>query len=525
MSHIGDVFLSYQQKLMTSASTCGVTIVEKSRRTGYSWAAGAIAVLTAGAAHAAGGMDVFYMGYNLEMAREFIDYCGTWAKQLQAAAGEMQETFFTDPDHPDRQIKAFRVQFESGFEIVALPSVARALRGKQGLVIIDEAAFHDDLEGVIKSAMALRMWGGRVLIISTHNGDVNPFNALVEDIRAGKKPYKLLRCTLDDALEDGLYQRICLVSGQAWSPEAETAWRAQLIAEYGDAADEELFVIPREGGGKAIPRALIEKRMNADLPVLRWRCDDRFVHQPDHIRTDVALAWCEEFVKPLLDALDPQTPCVFGEDFARKRDLTYIAPLQILKSLVRRAPFLIELRNVPFDQQREILFYVVDNLPRMRAGKLDAGGNGMYLAEKAMQKYGESRIECVQFSEPWYRENMPKLKAAFEDGSIEIPKDRDVLDDIALLELVRGVIRIPERTLGSDGEGRHGDAAIALALAWAASLADPEEYEYEAGRAAPTGLFGAAIPARRFSMTPPVDEDDRQFMGGKSGIMPELRPL
>ena len=43
-------FLTYQQKLMSSVSHHAVTVAEKSRRTGYSWALGAIAVLTAAAA-------------------------------------------------------------------------------------------------------------------------------------------------------------------------------------------------------------------------------------------------------------------------------------------------------------------------------------------------------------------------------------------------------------------------------------------------------------------------------------------
>ena len=40
------------QELMASVSHFAVTVVEKSRRTGYSWAAGAIAALTAAAARA-----------------------------------------------------------------------------------------------------------------------------------------------------------------------------------------------------------------------------------------------------------------------------------------------------------------------------------------------------------------------------------------------------------------------------------------------------------------------------------------
>ena len=69
-----DVFLPYQQELWSSVSLYAVTVAEKSRRTGFSWALGAIADGYAASSKASGGMDVLYMGYDHEMAREFIDY-------------------------------------------------------------------------------------------------------------------------------------------------------------------------------------------------------------------------------------------------------------------------------------------------------------------------------------------------------------------------------------------------------------------------------------------------------------------
>lgn len=35
-----------------------------------------------------------------------------------------------------------------------------------------------------------------------------------------------------------------------------------------------------------------------------------------------------------------------------------------------------------------------------------------------------------RFSEGWYREQMPPLKAAFEDGTLTLPADREIHDDI-----------------------------------------------------------------------------------------------
>lgn len=526
MSALPPGFLTYQQALMASISAHAVTVAEKSRRTGFSWAMGAVAVDHAARKKSDGGMDAYYMGYNQEMAREFIGYVGMWAEIFQSAAHPMEEIVIPDPDHPERSIKAFRVSFDSGFEVVALPSVPRALRGKQGLVIIDEAAFVDDLEEVLKAAMALLMWGGKVVVISTHNGDTNPFNILVTDIRAKKKPYHLLRVTLDDALADGLYRRICLTQGREWTAEAEAAWRQSLIDFYGDDADEELFCIPSASSGSYLPGPLIEARMQDGIPVLRLERNAEFTMWAEHQRQADIDAWIEEQLDPVLATLDHATPHCFGFDFARKGDLTVLMPLAITKTLVRRCPFLLEMRNVPFAQQRQVLWHAIQRLPRLRAGKMDATGNGMQLAEETVQRFGSS-IEAVMLNEPWYRENMPPFKAAFEDATIVLPRDREVMDDHRALKIVRGIARIPQHTLADDGKKRHGDSAIAGALAIAAARAEPEIYGYQsaATRAADSGVTSTGWRDRPDTF----DEDNPRPGRGilpalRGGVMPGLRP-
>jgi len=486
------VLLPYQQRLVEAVDRQQVVVVEKSRRTGFSWVAAAIAVLHAARSRDARGMDVLYMGYEKEMTREFIGYVADWARQFQVAAGTVEEFLFTDPDKPDASIGAFRVKFASGFEVVALPSMARALRGKQGLAILDEAAFMDDLPGVLKASLAYLMWGGKVLLLSTHFGDDNPFNAVVQDIRSGKLPYALLRCTFDEALAEGLFKRICLTTGQTWSPQAEAAFRADILAKYRDNADEELFCIPASGGAVPIPGTLVAARMDKAASVIRWKCDAGFLHQPDHVRRAATEAFCRLELLPLLSRLDATRRHVMGTDFARRRDLSVDWPIEIGPDLSLRTPFVLELRNVPFEEQRQILFFIADRLPRLFALAMDEGGNGMYLAEEAVKRYG-SLVLPVRLSEPWYREHMPFLKRHFEEGSFTVPADDDVADDFRLLRWVRGVIRVPDRTLGRDGEGRHGDAAIAAALAAFAARAEPAEYGY---RSIPTRTTGAANDAQ-----------------------------
>ncbi len=479
-----DLLLGYQKRLLETTAVNQVTVVEKSRRIGYSWAIAADGVLTSAADKAAGGMDTLYIGYNLDMAREFIDTAGAWARLFDRACSELAEFMFDDGS--DDGIKAFRITFASGFDIVALASRPRSLRGRQGYVIIDEAAFHDDLDELLKAALALLIWGGKVAIVSTHDGADNPFARLVEDIRAGKRPYALVRVTFDDALADGLFRRICLVRGKPWTAAAEAAWRAEIVAFYGDGADEELFCIPRNSGGTYLPRTLIEACASRDIPVLRWAVPETFVDQPQHITQALARDWCETHLTPLLTPLDPGLTSYCGQDFGRTGDLSVIWPLQLQRDLVRRTPFVVELRNVPFEEQKQILFFILDRLPRFAFAALDAGGNGSAQAEAARRRYSIHRVDEVKFSTEWYRQHMPRFKAAFEGSSIVIPADADIRTDLQAITMEAGVAKVPTNahSAGADGGQRHGDAAIAAALAWYASEQDRTPIEYQTvGRA------------------------------------------
>ncbi|WP_286202984.1 terminase large subunit domain-containing protein [Rhizobium lusitanum] len=469
--------LAYQGRVISLMESTAVEVlfVEKSRRIGLTWGFAAYAALKAAREKAAGGMDVMYISYAQDMTREFIDACAMWARAYSLAAMEAEEFLFDDksPDG-DKSIQAFRIRFASGFEIIALSSAPRTLRGKQGIVMIDEAAFVDNLAELLKAALAFLMWGGKVIVCSTHNGFENVFNQQIQDVHAGKLPYAHVKIDLDSALQDGLYERICFVTRKEWSPEAEAEWREKIIKFYAAGADEELFCIPSQSGGAYLSRALIDARMDPEIPVIRWTPPKGFVDWQKHVREAEAKAFCEEKLKPLLDKIERSWRSCLGQDFARSQDLSVIHPMLVTGNLMRRTPFILELRDVPFTTQEQILFYIIDRLPRFFHAALDAGGNGAYLAEATRQKLGPSLVSEIKFSQDWYMLNMPKLKDAFENGYIDLPRDDDTMGDYRLLQMTRGVAKIPENvhTIGADGHKRHGDSAIAGALAYFASNQD-----------------------------------------------------
>jgi phage FluMu gp28-like protein len=468
-----ELLLDYQKAWV--ADEADLKIAEKSRRTGLTWAEAADAVLAASSAKNAGGTNHFYVGSNKEMAIEFIDACAMWAKSFNKAAGEIQEEIFHDED---KDILTFNIYFASGFKIQALSSRPSNLRGRQGNVTIDEAAFHEHLDEVLKAALALTMWGAKVRIISTHNGVDNLFNELIQDSRAGKKDYSVHRITLDDALAAGLYKRICQIRKIEWSQQAQDAWVEKLMRGTASREDalEEYYCVPKQGGGAYLSRALIEARMH-EAPVLRFEGSAEFNSWPEHLRQAEMQDWLEAHVRPLVAALNQDQRHAFGEDFGRSGDLTVISPMAITQQLRRDVPFQVELRNVPFKQQEQVLFYIVDRLPRFQHGALDARGNGQYLAEQARYRYGAARITEVMLSQSWYLENMPRFKAAFEDDEIRVPRDADVLDDLRAIQVIKGIPKIPDGNTGRDDQ-RHGDSAVALCLAHAASKSEAAPIEY-----------------------------------------------
>jgi phage FluMu gp28-like protein len=472
------VLLPYQGEAIRLSSLHQLYVCEKSRRTGLTYGFAADAVLTA--APRRGGMDFFYIAYNLDMTREFIDYAGTFAKVFNEVASEPTEFLYEDGS--EEGIKAFRIDFPSGHAIVALSSKPRSLRGKQGKVLIDEAAFHDNLDELLKAALALLMWGGRVVVISTHDGADNPFNTLIEDIRAGKRAGIVHRVTLKDALAEGLYKRICLVTGRTWSPEAEADWEASLRKTYGDVAEEELDVVPARGSGTYIARATILAAMSPELKVIRLSCPDGFERELDAYRQDFVREWLEENVRPLLDTFDRNRRSMFGQDFARTGDVSPIAFGQHDQHMVLLARFILEMRNVPFREQEFALNWVLERLPLFSAGKMDARGNGSALAEAMQQRWGFDRIEAVQATDKTYLAFMPLLRSAIEDRTMLIPHDEGTLEDLRMIKLVRGVPKIPDRSVMSKADGakgqRHGDNAIALMHLRAAADADSGPFEF-----------------------------------------------
>ncbi|MEW8049295.1 MAG: terminase family protein [Candidatus Thiodiazotropha sp.] len=477
------ILLPYQARWHADQSV--VRLAEKSRRIGWSWGALAAEGALEAARPKGKGMDQFYMGYNMAMAAENIGDVVFFAQVYGLVVSEIdvkrhrEHVIVTDEKgrvirNEKQDITTYKVQFASGHVYEALSSNPHNWRGRQGHARIDEAAFHKNIQEVVKAALAFRLWGGRIDIVSTHNGEDNQFNLWVRDIKAGKLNWSLHAVDFDKALAEGFYKRICLVTGKTWSEEAQRQFRDEAFDDYPDQADanEELLCIPKRGSGVYFSRILLEQCMEEGVPTVTWSKPDEWVL--DQKRLAEAEKWCEENLKPILDNLPTDQRTAYGQDFARSADLSSTWILQEDAPNHWKQRLNLELRNIPFDVQAYIRDYILDRVPLLHGAGFDARGNGEAHAEAAMQKYG-LRIYSYKATAEWYATYFPRYRQAYEDRSITITKSEDIIADHRLVELVKSRPRFSDgRVKGSDGKFRHGDSASAGLIVWVVILEEGE---------------------------------------------------
>jgi phage FluMu gp28-like protein len=451
------LLLPYQGGAIRKALDTALLVIEKSRRIGLTWGIAFLAALTASSIKAASGMDVYYMGYNMEMAREFIDTVGMWAKSIGAAITGSGEIALPDPENPEKSIKAFRVSFASGYEVIALPSVARALRGMQGMFIADEAAFMTDLDEILKAAMAFLMWGGRVIVISTHNGIDNAFNKLLDEIKAKRRGGDTMRITFDEAVADGLYERIKLVVP---STKPKDEWIAEIRGIYGDNAGEELDCIPKAGGGSWLNAEDITK------------CEHEDAGKPELYQGGL---------------------CYIGRDVARRRDFSVIIVFEMVGDVLwERERW--EKIGASFAEQDAVMD---DMMKRYRVVKaaIDQTGMGEKVVEDAIGRHGANRVEGVLLTASARLAMATMLRQRFEAATIRIRRDPAMRTDLLGIKRASN-----DNKVLAEGKEVHPDRFWACGLACLAAFGVVIQYDYTPARA-PTG----------------ANDDDDDGFGGRLG--------
>lgn len=453
--------------------------LEKSRQTGMTWTEALRQVMIASRSS---GRDCAYVSTSHVLAREFIDVAAMWARAVNAQASAQGVVLLRDGAD---DILAHQIRFASGWSITGISSNAAALRGRHGEVCIDEAAHHMRLEEIVTAAFACTQWGGRITLLSTHNGVRNRFNTLGAEIKAGTSRGLTMRVDIHRALAEGLYRRICKISRRPWTPELEAQFLADCLASPGSA--EEFEVNPSEAGATFYRRDLLETCAKPGAACLYLqRPQDWITCDPD-ARAAETRRWCDVQLRPVLKGLDRRKLHYLGQDFARKRHLSAIWILEQGDDMTLSTPFWVELRNVPDDEQEIVAEYLLrgshvgDGQPEVGITKCRLGGfaidategGGRNLAERLGGRWGRREdgpaglIVAVSLNAGWYEREHHRLRRRFEERDLSIPRNEDVLDDLQSWRVAEsgGFTLGPETKSKRDGLPRHGDTGVALLLA------------------------------------------------------------
>jgi len=420
-------FLPYQQKWITNPNR--FAICEKSRRIGITYAE-AYRVTRDLATKKVKNNKVWFSSADLSAAEEFIDYVGFFAKFLNIAAKYVGVVIINKED----DITAHRVTFANGCECNAISSNPTRFRSKGGDVVLDEFAHHRDQEQMFKAAKPSAMWGNRVRIISTHNGDDSYFNALIKEVLKGNngtmKNWSHFKITIDDAIKEGLVDKI--LGRKATREDIEEFLSDSFSGLTQEAIDEEFYCIPRSSSNSHL---LSYEIINA-------------------IERDNIL---DETLSEISGDL------YVGMDVGRKNNPSVIWILEKLGELLYTRK-VIAMNNMPYSEQREILYSILSH-KNFRRACIDATGIGNQLSEEAQEAYGKLRVEQVTFT-PKVKEELASNTYIMAEGrKVLIPRDKIIREDLYSVRAVTTSAGNVRYEAEQSKDGGHADYFFALSLA------------------------------------------------------------
>ena len=429
--------LPYQQTLANDRSR--MVVVEKSRRIGGTEAYAMRAALDG--LFASKTRDLWFSSRDESAAREFVmrvkHYCQTFNAVVHVVTGS--EII------GGREFQVFEIAFPRGMRVTAMASSPGGFRSKGGDVILDEFAHHEQPDEMWRAAYPVITWGGRLTVLSTHNGDTGKFRELVEmgrrrregNARPGDYPLELHTITIDDAIAQGLVERINEVTGQSLTRDE---FRAQLRGGLSEEDWlEEYMCVPRSSAGSYLPYQLTRPCVHASCP--------RPTDSLTEFMADIGRSEGELYA---------------GVDIGRRRDLFVIWAVSRVGSALRTAAMLVW-QGRSFGEMSGAGDALMSHRT-LRRVCVDASGLGMQLGEQWRIRHGSHVVEDIQITGAVKQEIYPLLRRHLEERTVMLPESDSTLAD---LSSIRASVTSSGhvRYLGERTEHGHADRACALALA------------------------------------------------------------
>lgn len=377
-------------------------------------------------------------------ALESLEKAKLWAEACDLCIAHFDEK------RPARTalLQSAEIRFANGSRLMALPAKPETIRGYSANLILTEFAFHDrpaEIWRAIYPSISNPLRGGpkKIRIISTPNGIANTFHDLW-----GQKHYSRHRVTIHDAVSQGLPIDIAELK-QGLND--EEGWRQEYECEFMDTTS---VLLPYE-----------------------------LIQSCEHPEASGTLG---------LGAA--RHPVYLGIDFGRKQDLTVCWAIERIGNELWTREVLV-LNRISTPEQIELL------RPRIQKATLacvDYTGAGIGLGDFLVREFAEfnwstqsgGKIELCTFTSVFKAELFSKLRMQFESGTLRIPSDPAIREDLHLLHRVVNQAGEVSYRASRAGNG-HSDRGSALALALRAASTHRAGCAYES--ITPSGRSGPWI--------------------------------
>lgn len=343
---------------------------------------------------------------SLELMQKARQHC----QALKIATDFIDNRFFRD-----LSIKQLEIVLPRGVRIIGLPANPMTARGFTGDVFLDEFAMHADDREIWGAIFPTILRGdGELDVASTPKGKSNIFYQL----RANPL-FSTSEVSITDAIAQGLDADVETLRTAMGD---DMLFRQEFLCEF---VDEATAFLPYDQIA-----ACAEPNLTVCDSVAQLSRDSR-----------------ELFV---------------GVDIGRVHDLTVAWVLAQEDDLLWTVG-LFELSGAPFRVQFDLLSELL-SLKRVRRCCIDAGGLGMQLAEQAVERFGEHRVEALTFTTALKSQMASALRIAVEARRIRIPADDRIRNDWHSVE--RGMTQSGHFRLAAPRKGgSHADRFWAAALA------------------------------------------------------------
>jgi len=434
------LLLAYQGDWVEDNSR--LKLAEKSRQIGWTWSEGYLIVRNLSLRTAP--LDHWISSRDDIQARLLVEDCKQFGAILNLGAQDLGERIIDDKGH-----SAYILAFANGRRAHSMSSNPDAQAGKRGGRTLDEFALHPDPRKLYAIAYPGITWGGSMSIFSTHRGTANFFNELVIEIKhkGNPKSFSLHSVPLQKALDDGFLYKL-----QKKLPLNDSRQSMDEAAYYdfirAGCPDEETFLQEY----CCQPSDDASAFLSYDLIV---GCE----YKPEDEAREYGVP---ASAGPGYDLLNAKGRLYIGVDVGRDHDLTVMWVLEQLGDVFYTRK-IIELQNTPFDIQEHELYSLL-TLPQVRRCCIDCTGIGRQFSERAQKRFGEYKVEAVNFTGPVKEELAYPVRAAFEDRTLRIPNQPAIRADLRSIKketTAAGNIRFT----ADRGKNGHADRFWSLALA------------------------------------------------------------